>query len=131
MRRRKLIVGLVLLGLIAGGITFFWLNSPPPRINPGQYQQIHEGMVLEEVEAVIGGPPGFYPPNLSGTRVRLLDGHEFGGDARLKQEYWSGSDYEIGVLVNDEGTVVAKQLTKVRSYSRHSWLDDLCNMLRR
>jgi hypothetical protein len=131
MRLRKVILIVGLLGLILGGVTLLYLIWPPPRINPDQYHRIREGMLLGEVEDIIDGPPGSYPPNLLGTRVRLLDGPEFGGDDRLKQVYWSGSDYEIGVLVNDEGTVVAKQLTKVRSFSGHSWLDELSKILKR
>ena len=121
--RRRLVIGAVLLSAILGIVTFVYLTLPPPRINPTQYDQIRERMTLAEVEGIIGGPPGFYPPNTPCTRIRLLAGPEFGGDARLKQVYWSGTRYEIGVLLDDDGVVVAKQLTEIFSPPR--WVDDL------
>lgn len=125
--RRRVVLGAVLLSAVAGAVTFIDLSVPPPRINPAQYDRIREGMTLAEVEGIIGGSPGSYPPNALGTRVRLLAGSEFGGDLRLRQAYWSGTRYEIGVLLDHDERVVAKQLTKISPPP--DWVDNLFSQL--
>jgi hypothetical protein len=121
-----LLVG-VLVGAVIGGVTVAYLTAPPhPRINPGQYERIREGMTLADVNLIIGGPPGDYHPGNLGTRVRVIDGRDdFGEDLRLTQMYWSGAEYEIGVLLDRDGIVVARQLTEIASPRQPSWLERL------
>jgi hypothetical protein len=56
-RRRLLLVGLVAAVLLAGGL-FLRLAYPRHDISPEGYERIDVGMTLEEVEAILGGPPG-------------------------------------------------------------------------
>src|SRR5262249_27945398 len=136
MRRRIvwLVVG-VLAAAVVGTVAFAYLTVPQPRINPGQYYQIREGMTLAEVNGIIGGPPGDYDPGSWGTgswgiRVRVLAGSDdFGSNANLQQKYWSGREYEIGVLLDENGIVVDKQLTEIASTPRQTWLDYVRKML--
>jgi hypothetical protein len=123
--RRRIVIGAVLLSVLVGVVMSVHLTLPPPRINPTQYDQIREGMTLVEVEGIVGGPPGFYHPNNTiCTRTKRLSGREFGWDhANLEQRYWCGTQYEIGVVLDGDGAVVAKQLTEIASRSR--WVDDL------
>src|SRR5687768_3067975 len=59
-RRRVLVVlGVLAAGgmLAAGG---WWLTTPRVLFTPEQVEQITAGMTLEEVEAILGAPPGDY-----------------------------------------------------------------------
>jgi hypothetical protein len=61
MRKRPLLLCLALLALVglSGGLLVL-LTHPRHRINQESYERIKEGMTLEEVEAILGGPPGNY-----------------------------------------------------------------------
>jgi hypothetical protein len=121
-----LLVG-VLVGAVIGAVTVAYLTAPPhPRINPGQYERIREGMTLADVNLIIGGPPGDYDPGNVGIRVRVIDGAEnFGENPFLEQMYWGGAEYEIGVLLDRDGIVIAKQLTEIVSPRQPTWLERL------
>src|SRR4051794_7755578 len=57
-KRRALVLGLAALA-IAAAAWLFWPSRLPP-IGPASFEQIKEGMTLQEVEALIGLPPGDY-----------------------------------------------------------------------
>jgi hypothetical protein len=92
----------MLVGAVIGSVTVAYLTAPPhPRINPGQYDRIREGMTLDDVNLIIGGPPGDYHPGHLGIRVRVIAGRDdFGENLWLEQKYWSGAEYEIGILLD-------------------------------
>jgi hypothetical protein len=59
--RKRLLLSLGLLGLVLlGGYLLLWLTAPRHRVSQLGWQQIEAGMTQEEVERVLGGPPGDY-----------------------------------------------------------------------
>jgi len=60
MRRRLARFGLILLILAVAAFSFVWYRSPSRRINRAAFDRIQLRMTLEEVEAIIGCPPGNY-----------------------------------------------------------------------
>src|SRR4051812_8749026 len=60
MRKRllglSLLGGLVVLSVACG----YWLTRPTPRVTEESFAEIQPGMTIEQVEAIIGGPPGNY-----------------------------------------------------------------------
>jgi hypothetical protein len=62
MRRRRLLLGAGLLGLLRLGAVLTWLLVPRPGagITRGNVERIREGMTEGEVEAVLGCPAGNY-----------------------------------------------------------------------
>jgi hypothetical protein len=80
---------------------------PLPAISRGAFDRIEVGMRQEEVEKVLGGPPGnyatkdvFYPPG--GTVVW-----------KGRTEYWLGNEGLIMVVFDDGGTLYHKAFTDV------------------
>ena len=57
MRRRRVIVGLVALALVAVAVGF-WPHGPRPC--RATFDQVQEGMSFDQVCATVGGPPGDY-----------------------------------------------------------------------
>src|SRR3712207_2393249 len=68
MRRRTVLLGLGLVVGVMGLCAGMWLTTPRPQINDASYQRIKEGMNQQEVEQILGGPPGNYGS---------LDEHEY------------------------------------------------------
>jgi hypothetical protein len=79
------------------------------QINMERYDEIKLGMNREDVEEILGGPPGSYyttgetrhrkeihfpPPELSGC----------------KEEFWAGNDFEISVFFDKQGRVSGKDI---------------------
>jgi hypothetical protein len=63
MLRHRVLVGagvLALLGAVAGLWVATSFPSPGPGITEENYGRIREGMSREDVEAILGGPPGIY-----------------------------------------------------------------------
>src|SRR5262245_1147464 len=56
MTRRRVIVGLVVLALIAAAS----FSPRGPRPCRATFDQVREGMTLDQVAAIVGGPPGKY-----------------------------------------------------------------------
>jgi hypothetical protein len=59
MRRRLLLVAVALL-LLGGAGMSLWLTTPKHRITKANIDHIEKGMTQEEVETVLGTPPGNY-----------------------------------------------------------------------
>jgi hypothetical protein len=85
-------------------------------IDQEHYQRIEAGMQRDEVEAILGGPPGefitaevafFYP-----------EGHSFDwGDGRVV-EYWSGDQWEIEVVFDEQGALLTKCIQQASPWPR-------------
>jgi hypothetical protein len=62
MRRRRLLLGAVVLALlgVAGALLPLMLPRRGAGITRANYEQIREGMTLDEVEAILGDPAGDY-----------------------------------------------------------------------
>src|SRR5580704_4627317 len=55
MRRRRLLLGTVVM--LAAGLLAAWLDYAGAGITLENYERIQTGMTLEDVQAVLGGPP--------------------------------------------------------------------------
>ena len=74
------------------GLAVFWgvrLLTPPHRINRESLEKIQVGMTLDEVEAILGVPPGEYATKECGIE-------------------WVGDEGAIHVMLNPEGRVSYK-----------------------
>lgn len=84
---------------LASAITLFcflsWERSPISRSN---FERIRIGMKEEDVEAILGGPPGYYGKPKYGTS-------HIGQD---KHETWWGNDCAVFVGFDDHRRVVWK-----------------------
>src|SRR5262245_7723824 len=91
MRKRRLValVAAACLGLVLGPVAVLYLAPKPVRINRATYDVILLGMRREQVEALIGGPPGYYArSSLGPCSVMVADGS--GSSTRLgtSQSWW-------------------------------------------
>jgi hypothetical protein len=84
-RRRWLLLSVAFLAMVGVvGYLALWLSSPRPRINGESIKLIKVGMTQEEVEAILGVPPGnyssgpicFFPPGGLTPRTELWIGEE-------------------------------------------------------
>jgi hypothetical protein len=67
MRRRKLLVALAALAVVAAGVVVLWPQpQPSSRITRENFDRIKVGMSRTEVEAILG-PPGDYRTRLGET----------------------------------------------------------------
>jgi hypothetical protein len=63
MRRRRVVVGLVVLALVAVAAVALWPRGPRPC--RATFEQVQYGRTFEEVCATVGGPPGDYSDGYS------------------------------------------------------------------
>ena len=97
-RRRVLTVCSALLALVAVAMVATHIPwARPPAVSRQECDQLKEGMTREEVEEVIGGPPGHYA-----TREYLPspDGSHY-----FKYDYWVGDEGMIFVHFDEGGRV--------------------------
>jgi hypothetical protein len=71
-------------------------------IDPGHYARIQDGMRRAEVEAVLGGPQGYYSTDPVFCCVHGQPPPLRGGD---RWETWIGDDGEINVVFDEQGEV--------------------------
>jgi hypothetical protein len=74
MRRRRVIIGLVVLTVVGGAMVALWPRGPRPCRST--FELVQEGMTRGEVIATVGGPPGDYSGGLSwwgGYGTKFLD----------------------------------------------------------
>jgi hypothetical protein len=123
MRRRKLIAAVGLAVVLAAGLAWAWYDTNRTgRVSRANYQRIQDGMTLERVEALLGGPPYLElrpgdgpktvdfsgvpddaPPGTLGRKVDLLR-----GDKRFE---WHASDRFLWIWVGfTNGRVVSKNV---------------------
>src|SRR5947207_2256469 len=99
MLRRVLWLLAGLVALLGAGVLFIYFTDP---INPATFERIQVGMTLEEVQAVLGKPPGYYrtdrEPFPKGFPTRALKPIYPG-----TPKFWVGNSYEIIVWFNEEG----------------------------
>src|SRR3954451_12962545 len=58
MRRRRVIIGLVVLSVVGGAMVALWPRGHRPcRVT---FEQVRNGMTYEEVCGLVGAPPGMY-----------------------------------------------------------------------
>src|SRR5436853_577066 len=63
MRHRHVLWSLAALAVLGAGVVAFLVSCLPPRITEEQFEKVEVGMTLEQVEGVLGHPPGHYLPS--------------------------------------------------------------------
>jgi hypothetical protein len=100
-RRRMLVLGVLAACLGLATCAGWWRLSAPPRINWDDFRQLKAGMTQEEVEAILGGPPGDYsagpPQNKQNITISFAD------DPILTRKEWRSDTLKIAVGFDDQG----------------------------
>jgi hypothetical protein len=99
MRRRRLLLGVGLLAMLAAGL--FWLSFPEPGVTPRNFRRIRNGMLLADVERVLGQPPDDYGPR----PVFVLHGEDLYEQEGVTIGRWKGSDCDLKVFFNRDERV--------------------------
>jgi hypothetical protein len=102
--------------LVVGFFVLRWAARSP--INRGNFERIKEGMTLQEVDGVIGLPPGKY--GTKWRRVKVLpEGSESFWDLSHEKRFvfWSSNDGEIIVSISPEGKVTGKMFYELEGGS--------------
>jgi hypothetical protein len=98
MTRRKVVIGLLLLGGLCCCLVFG--NPLGEPIDEASYGLIADGMTRRQVDHILGGPP--FTEHLAYVRA--------GGGGAIYEATWSGNVHLIQVLFDDHGIVVGKRL---------------------
>jgi hypothetical protein len=118
MRRRRLLLGAGLLLLLGAAVAIrAWRALPKHRITWESYDQIRFHMTAEEVQRILGVPPGEYPAGAE--QIRYAQGeHDPNAFSWEEAAYhfrstpgwreWVGPEEAVGVVLNDQGLVVQK-----------------------
>src|SRR5262245_41710592 len=113
MRRWRLFIGLGLgLVVLLLGYLAMWFAIPS---EVRAFERIQEGMTINEVENVIGLPPGDYS---SPARTRLPSISLLNSGVLRKPGYtlksWAWDNYEISVVFDPDGRTTRKRLDPPR-----------------
>lgn len=126
MRRRLLVLFCVFALLVIGAGLAAVLFRPTHRINRENCEQIEVGMMQQQVEALLGGPPGDYRTGEVALDLREVDDgfHSIMtsmevllGERRFRHEWWQGDKGTLWVCFDEDDRVIAKNLTPGRSTS--------------
>ena len=126
MTRRRLLPALAvaLAVLVPPGFTW-WLAPRRPYIDQTHCDRIEPGMRLDEVEALLGGPPGDYTDQYVPFAHILGPGHP-----EQSVECWSSDHGQICVELNERGAVVEAWFEEFVAFRRPSWAERLSDWLR-
>jgi hypothetical protein len=113
MRKRFLLLAGVAVVATAAALIALQLHALDQRrarsglIGPENFDRITVGMRRDEVEGILGGPPGHFTT----TDVGFFypEGRSFGGKEE-GWEYWSGDQWEIEVVFDEQGGVRTRAL---------------------
>jgi hypothetical protein len=114
--KRKLGLAIAILGPPVVLLVAARLLQPPRvpcRISPEKYGLLKVGMTLDEVEAVIGSPPGDYRRHHGAKVYTPLEGdvpHDIGKRSGLRVAEWWGDERVIWVWVDAQGKVAGRAL---------------------
>jgi hypothetical protein len=115
MKRRRVIVGLVGLALVAVVGAALWPRGPQPC--RATFEQVREGMTYDEVCATVGGPPGPYG---DGFAVISID-----TDAKRLPSMWWADDGVLAVEFGSDGRAYNVQFIEPLLTAKPSWFDRL------
>jgi hypothetical protein len=102
---------LIAVGMLAVGAALF-IYTRPPRICRERFERIQEGMTQEEVEAILGRPPGNYREY---RPLVFVGGADFGDviwacqEPGFHVEHWTIDELRIEVGFRSNGTVLRKE----------------------
>jgi hypothetical protein len=139
-RRRLLLVGLAAVAVVGVAIAFVLLvPHPHAGITLENNERIRPGMTLEEVEAILGGPPGDYTdgrfkplltPAVVEESVQTYIGPSPSATARPpgRWECWVGEGITVWVRTDGSGHVTRRELEGATAVEQTLW-DRLCRLL--
>jgi hypothetical protein len=108
-----------ILPLVIPVVVLLWLFFSTDRISPQSYDRIMLGMTQEEVEAIIGLPPGDYYSGPMGVFGRgpfvLLTDAEGEGGMNSPMSFWRGDTWQINVTLNENREVVGRSLSSLHA----------------
>jgi hypothetical protein len=117
MKRKWVVFAVLLVGLVATVALVLLARQSPVRITQESFDRIAVGMMEQEVEEIIGGPPGDYSPFLP-TWTRVV---EVAGD---NHQSWVGEELIIHVGFDSDGRVVDKGEGFILEYMpKPTWVD--------
>jgi hypothetical protein len=105
--RTRFLIGCGLLGLLAAALAWFlWPFAPKHRIDREGYALLRLGMTEQEVESILGVPPGDYGPGKGeivdyGRFTMLI--YSIKTDPNAKK--WLAGSFAITVCFDDQGLV--------------------------
>src|SRR5262245_21163032 len=104
-KRQLLVLAVSVLCLGAAGYGAARLIQPNHRINRATHQQIEEGMTRQEVEDLLGVPPGNYTTGRELFSVSDFINSETGARTRPPGDLWQSDHGEIRVCFDDDDKV--------------------------
>jgi hypothetical protein len=112
-RRLWTVVLVALLGV--AGLAWLTRTRPAPRtLNVEGFHQLQRGMTQDEVEALLGGPPGDYGQYPSGGFDMTAEG--FVCPSGSVEKLWYDDDHRFEIFFGDEG-----KLAGVFQRGSHRW----------
>lgn len=115
--QRKLLARLALFFFVAiiGCIVVDWCITPRQRVTRQMHDQIRAGMSLQEVEAILGFPPGYYAAGpiwleWGSSWLRFDDAPQ-----PPSERFWITPSGAILVALNAEGLVAGTSYHQVKS----------------
>jgi hypothetical protein len=128
VRKKRAVVVVILLLVLVTGLWF--LTKPRPhQINQVGFDQITEGMTQQEVEEVLGGPPGDYTDRRWVLLVSYDNPMFFRALAR--REDWLSDDGSVCVAFDEGSRVVEKKFYAADDCLERPWKDRVLRALHR
>ena len=116
-RLRRIRSGVALAVILCVGTGLVLLLSPVASITPGTCARIHPGMTRQQVEGIIGGPPGWYDGTTS---------FQFGASSPMGLGSdgldWFGSGGDIDVVFDGQERVVKVAFYPGQAQQDAPWL---------
>jgi hypothetical protein len=119
MRKRLVVVVVVVVAVVTGLGLLGWPRRH--RINREGFERITEGMTRQEVEDILGRPPGDYTVRREGPFILL---HPPAGVNWSSQEHWISDDGWMVVTFDPfdgAGPVVEKEFSPVDDWPQRPW----------
>jgi hypothetical protein len=128
-KKRKLMLAVGVLAIVVVvvplGLRVWPRRHGPPFIDRAHCDRIEKGMTQEEVEAILGGPPGKY----TNKNIVLLDLRSW-RPAGERLETWTGDEGVAEVTFDEQGAVVSSAFEKGWEYRGPTVIERIRTWLR-